>query len=277
MKIAILITCFNRKDKTIRCLQALKSQLIKTNIQYDIHLTDDGCTDGTSEAVLKECPKAKIYQGGNLFWAGGMRLCWKGAIQQGGYDYYLLLNDDTYVNDYFIPDFIECREKGRDRALIVGNTCDPESLNGTYYGMRIISRIPFKCEHVEPKGVPEYISYSGANIWFVPSILVEKIGVFPDIYVHAIADNDYCLRTLRAGFKILGSSHYCGYCEADHRGMTTKEMRTLTISQRWRWLWSPKGAAMKQWLYFQCTFFPWRVPGVILKALYNVLLGVGVR
>lgn len=277
MNIAVLITCFNRKEKTVRSLQALKYQFAKTDYTYDIHLTDDGCTDGTAEAVLKESPEAIIYKGGNLYYAGGMRLCWAGAVKKGGYDYYLLLNDDTYVNDYLFPDFEGCRKFGGDNSLIIGNTCHPDTGEGTYYGVRITSYCPFKSVHVEPKGYPEYISYSGANIWFVPHVLVEKIGIFPKIYVHAVADNDYCLRTLRAGYKVIGTAHFCGYCIADHRGMTTDEMRNMSMKQRWLWLWSPKGAAMKQWLYFQCCFFPWRVPGVILRAIYNLIIGIGVR
>lgn len=45
--IAILLTVFNRKEKTVKCLQHLNIQLPLQGYKTDIYLTDDGCTDGT--------------------------------------------------------------------------------------------------------------------------------------------------------------------------------------------------------------------------------------
>lgn len=53
MKIAVLLTCFNRKEKTLACLAGLyESQKVynernSTPIEMEVFLTDDGCTDGT--------------------------------------------------------------------------------------------------------------------------------------------------------------------------------------------------------------------------------------
>lgn len=58
IKIATIITCFNRKDKTTSCLAHLFEATKNYNIQHSqlpielaIFLTDDGCTDGTAYAV----------------------------------------------------------------------------------------------------------------------------------------------------------------------------------------------------------------------------------
>ena len=47
MNIAAILTCFNRKEKTLVCLRSLFS--IIPNIE--VYLTDDGCTDGTFDIV----------------------------------------------------------------------------------------------------------------------------------------------------------------------------------------------------------------------------------
>lgn len=92
--IAILITCHNRKNKTLKCLKHLSEQAIK----LDIYLVDDGCTDGTSDAVKKEFPDVIIIQGdGELFWNRGMVKAWETASSRYDYDYYIWMNDDTYV------------------------------------------------------------------------------------------------------------------------------------------------------------------------------------
>ena len=272
MKIAVLITCFNRKEKTIRCLKALKKEFAKTDFEYDIHLTDDGCTDGTAEAVLKECPKATIYKGGDLYWARGMRLCWSGAIKKGGYDYYLLLNDDTYVNEYFIPDFIECHNKEKGNAIIAGAVCNNQG-ERTYGSYVIKSRVPFRTLKLYPTGHPKYIHLSGANVMFIPRVIVENIGIFPNIYIHGIADFDYCLRAIKNGYKVIAPSHYIGSCEEDHVMISKKQLKEMSMKQRIDYYFSPKGASIKQWIYYQWSFFPWRVPFVIIKSMKQIFFG----
>ena len=70
---AVILTCFNRKDTTLRCLKQLYQQ--KTSGNMDVFLCDDASTDGTSEAVQKQFPKVHIVRGnGNLFWN---RECWQ--------------------------------------------------------------------------------------------------------------------------------------------------------------------------------------------------------
>ena len=50
--IAILITCHNRKEKTIQCLEALFFQNgLGEQFNIEVFLVDDGCTDGTPEAI----------------------------------------------------------------------------------------------------------------------------------------------------------------------------------------------------------------------------------
>ena len=50
MRVATLLTCHNRKYKTIACLSSLRG----IDFNSDIYLVDDASTDGTSEAVHKE-------------------------------------------------------------------------------------------------------------------------------------------------------------------------------------------------------------------------------
>ena len=106
MNIAVLLTCFNRKEKTCMCLQSMYADLDIYNkantgpkISIEIFLVDDGCTDGTAEAVRAQCAERSVHiiQGnGSLFWAGGMRLAWNEAYKRHTeWDFYLLLNDDT--------------------------------------------------------------------------------------------------------------------------------------------------------------------------------------
>lgn len=91
VKIAVLLTCFNRVLKTINCLEALYAQQ-GLNIRFvvEIFLVDDGSTDGTSEAVSNKFPEVIIIKGnGSLFWNKGMHLAWETASMRQKYDFYL--------------------------------------------------------------------------------------------------------------------------------------------------------------------------------------------
>ncbi|MHC5831198.1 MAG: glycosyltransferase family 2 protein, partial [Nostoc sp.] len=76
-QLAVIMTCFNRRETTLICLRALAQQ----TKSFDVYLTDDGSSDGTSKAVKVFYPQVQILQGnGNLFWVGGMRLAFAEAM-----------------------------------------------------------------------------------------------------------------------------------------------------------------------------------------------------
>ena len=78
--IAVLLTVFNRCEKTISCLKNLYAQKLPKNVSFDVWLTDDNCTDGTPLAVAKEYPEVHILTGeGILFWNRVMKNAWEAA------------------------------------------------------------------------------------------------------------------------------------------------------------------------------------------------------
>ena len=96
--IAVLITCYNRREKTIRCLHSLFAATLPANHLLTIFLVDDGSTDGTAAAVTKEFPEVRILQGnGQLYWNRGMHLAWETAKNTADFDFYLWLNDDVKI------------------------------------------------------------------------------------------------------------------------------------------------------------------------------------
>ena len=69
MKVAVLLTCHNRRTKTIECLQHLHNQIGVNNWTFDTYLVDDASTDGTKDAVKERFPDTIVIDGtGELFW-----------------------------------------------------------------------------------------------------------------------------------------------------------------------------------------------------------------
>src|ERR1700722_11339197 len=119
---AVLITCFNRREKTLECL----SRLFRSSIanQIDVYLLDDGCTDGTADAVRSQFPQVHIYTGdGSYFWSGGMRLLWDQCGSKP-YSGYLWLNDDIVLDDDAFERMLHWVTKTEGRAILAGSMRD---------------------------------------------------------------------------------------------------------------------------------------------------------
>lgn len=133
MKIAVLMTCHNRKETTLSCLRGLMPQL---GAEDRVFLVDDGSTDGTGEEVKRmfECSNVlngRVIKGnGNLFWAKGMRLAWETATEEGDWDAYLWLNDDAELSGNAID---RLRMVAGEGAVAVGGLID--SSGAKVYGL----------------------------------------------------------------------------------------------------------------------------------------------
>jgi GT2 family glycosyltransferase len=88
----------------------------------------------------------------------------------------------------------------------------------------------------------------------VDSATVQKIGVFADVYIHAVADYDYTMTANKAGLDVLIAPGFYGYCEDDHGVNWLSGKHSL--KQRINYLYSPKGLAYKEYLVYIKKHFP---------------------
>ena len=123
INIAIILTCFNRKEKTTRCLKSLFASETRYNathgnstISLSIFLTDDASSDGTAEAVKSVCygHELRIIQGnGHCYWAEEVRIA-------------LAMDSDNEKDDeiFFYCDSLEdlksLADKGKEDFIIAG-------------------------------------------------------------------------------------------------------------------------------------------------------------
>ena len=246
------MACHNRREKTLRCLESLHAALKESSplpLALHVFLTDDGCTDGTAEAVTSlfgdlQSPPLHIIQGdGNLYWAGGMRLAWREAMKAGPWDYYLLLNDDTVLHsDAFVSLFATqdyCREHFGREGIVSGMVCDPsDPTRITYGGEVFISRFTGRRRMLVPSGKPQLCDWTHANILLVPQQVVEEHGILYEGYRHGQADLDYSYRARRKGIPVVVTPSTCGTCPYDHPDMKgiEEQLCAMTLSERREYL-----------------------------------------
>jgi GT2 family glycosyltransferase len=215
INVAVLITCHNRKQKTIKCLQALFKQKNIKNIKIKVFLVDDGSVDGTKQAVKKLFKNVTIIQGnGNLFWAKGMYLAWDRCLKLNKkFDYYLWLNDDTFVYNTALRIMFKALKTNTE--IVTGSICDPITKRRSYGGSRLINKFlfPFKHEPIDINGQTQEIDIFNGNLVLIPHAVYIKIGSIADYFEHAFADFEYSLRAKKNNVIILLTSEHVGECE----------------------------------------------------------------
>ncbi|WP_313380238.1 glycosyltransferase family 2 protein [Proteiniphilum saccharofermentans] len=263
LNIAVLLTCHNRRTKTITCLESFYQANIPSGYHFDIYLTDDGSTDGTGEAVRELFPDVNVIQGdGNLFWAGGMRLTWKTAMELKSYDAYLLINDDVLLHQDFMLNLLEAdahsiSETGQ-QGIYSGATVDE---NGQLtYGGSIITQnhLIMNAQKVAPKSHPQRCDLTNANVLWISSSVVDKIGIFDKRYTHGIADYDYSRRAIENKIPVWLAPNVCGVCTHDHGNNWKSSNKPL--KERIEWMKSPKGLAYSEYMYYIRKHFPVYLP-----------------
>ena len=273
MRIAIIITAFNRKEKTLNCIKRIFNSSQSLH-DLKVYLTDDGSTDDTTEAVKTQFPQVIISKGnGNLFWSGGTNLSWSRAIREGKFDGYLWLNDDTIINDNLWQELqdteIYSRKTYNVGGIYVGATTSMDGLKLTYSGSVNASKWRSKFVKIPPNGDFQECEVANGNITYISHDVVARLGCIYSKYVHG-GDYDYTYKAHKEGFPILLMRNYVGKCDNDHKNPRSI-LINLSIKERIRYLYSPIGFQLKTALLFQKRFFPHYVPLLFISYWFKTL------
>ncbi|GHV47989.1 acetylglucosaminyltransferase [Bacteroidia bacterium] len=271
--IVALLTVHNRKEKTIACLAALFHCFLPEKYKIDVFLVDDGCPDGSSDAIRIQFSQVNIIQGsGNLFWNRGMYLAWATASAQYEYDYYLWLNDDTILYPNAIQELITCSESENEQKIICGSTCATIDTNKITYGGRIL-----KSGLIKPNGKKQDCDYFNGNIVLIPAHVYSVLGTNDSIFHHALGDFDYGLRAKKLGIKSVVSPSVLGECD-EHEELAAWCNPQTPILKRLKLLYSPLGNHPVEFfkykkrhfgLYKACFYFFMNHLRVIIPVLWK--------
>lgn len=254
MNIAVIMTCHNRREKTLASLETLFNQILNLKVSIQVFLVDDGSTDGTAEAVYSAYPQVKILHGdGNLFWNRGMHLAFSQALSYGC-DYYIWLNDDTLLEPTALTCLLNTYQQltklGKPNSIVVGSLCDPVTRITTYGGRWRPSRRDY-FELIEPSEEPKEAETMNGNCVLVPRVVAEAVGSIDNVFTHHMGDFDYGLRARKLGCSVWVAPGYAGVCSRNFpEAMGIWTERELSIYERLRRLFHPKGLPPKEWEVF---------------------------
>lgn len=252
IRIAVLITCHNRKYKTLACIEAIFKQILSEAVSLHVYLVDDGSTDGTAEAVEQRYPQIKILQGdGNLYWNGGMRVAFGEALKSD-FDYYLWLNDDTILSPEAIARLLrtyhQLKEQGDTLRIVVGATCDPHTGEPTYGGLVRKSKWhPLKFKVLQAREQPTRCDTMSGNCVLVPRTVAQEIGNLDPSFTHSKGDWDYGLRLQKKGGSVWLAPGYLATCEEHPPNTNCWDNPDLTLRERVKMVLAPKFLPMGEW------------------------------
>lgn len=245
--IAVLIAAHNRRELTVRALQAL--QCDESHFSLKIVIYDDGSNDGTASAVKAVCPDAIILQGtGDAYWNGAMNAAWSYALSLHT-DGYLWLNDDVRLDEDALPRLAhEWHRLGGAQSpfIIVGATCDENGLLSYGGQKRIFSPFGLKFKQLPISETYQQADTFNGNIVLISHATVERIGINDPKFLHSLGDLDYGLRATYAKIPIYVLPRTAGVCNKN----PPKDLSALSVRERWRYFTSAKGLPLRSWSRF---------------------------
>lgn len=252
--VAVLMTCFNRREHTLHCLRQLATQVGGGDtFRLTVILVDDGSTDGTAEAVASAHPEVEVLRGdGNLFWNRGMHRAFGHALARG-FEYYLWLNDDTVL----LPDALArllataTRLALEDRpGIVTGSTYDTVSGERSYGGFRWNGGWRRRLVPVTPdREQPLPCDTMNGNCTLIPGFVPRQIGNLDAVFQHSFGDLDYGFRARAAGLRVYVAPGFAGTCSDNPQRGTWRD-QNAGFRRRWRHLNSAKGSPFGEWRHY---------------------------
>ena len=127
-KIGVLLTSYNRCSIALRCLDLLSDADVPNGYTLDIFFVDDASSDSTKKQITSKFPNVNIIDGnGELYWNRGMFTAWKYASKSFDFDFYLWLNDDTFLYKNSLKLLLNTADSVKPDSIIAGTICSPKN------------------------------------------------------------------------------------------------------------------------------------------------------
>lgn len=205
-RVDIIILNYNGRDDTIECLESLRE------IDYQAHritLIDNGSIDGTAEAVAELFPQVNLIRSEeNLRFAGGNNLAFEKTLEEG-FDYALMLNNDTVVESDFLTEMVETAESNPEIGLVGAKMYYYDHPNVIWFAGGRANIFLARMRHIgigeTDRGQyeePKEMDFLNGACLLVRCEVLKDIGLLDEDFFLYGEDFDLCLRAVKKGYKL---------------------------------------------------------------------------
>lgn len=237
-RLAVLMTCYNRAQTTLNCLESLFRQNMPSGYSIETFLVDASSPDKTGAVVKARYPRVHVINGPDtLFWCSGMRVAWQVAEKQTFFDAFLWVNDDIVLKDNAIAGIIHDAEEKHWRSIISGAFVNSDGTT-SYGGQDAQGRL------LSANGALQKIHTGlNGNFLLVPRFVYEQIGGLNEIFVHGAGDYEYGWRAQKNGISSYLSKKVAGICNMN-KGRSAQKLLEKSLMDRFRYTFAPSGLGM---------------------------------
>jgi GT2 family glycosyltransferase len=205
--VLIVVLCYNGVALTLACLESLR------RLEYeraDILVIDNASSDGTPGAVRERFPGVTVIEtGANLGFAAGNNVGLRYALSHG-YDYALLLNNDTEVAPDFLDVMVAQAESAPEIGMVgptiffyerpdlvwsAGGTIDWRKGTSSMRGAGVVGG--------DQHGSPADVDFVTGCALLCKRAVLERAGLLDERFFMYFEETEWCVRAARAGFRIV--------------------------------------------------------------------------
>ncbi len=205
-KISIVILTYNNEET----IDSLLSSLVVLKSEFEVIVVDNNSTDKTLAEVKKYNFVDLIENKKNLGFSAGNNVGIRYALQKGA-DVVFLFNPDTIVPKDFLKNFNKSTKLLFDKESvgIVGPKIYDEkgkiwSIGGKLDKKRYSTYlVGYGKDDQHSRGLTSNINYVSGTGVFIKRGVFEKIGFLKEDYFLYYEDVDFCLRAIKAGFRLV--------------------------------------------------------------------------
>ncbi|HET8655705.1 MAG TPA: glycosyltransferase family 2 protein [Longimicrobiaceae bacterium] len=196
------------EEDTAACLRSLAASDFAG---LEVLLVDNASPDGSGERLHQAFPALPYLQtGANLGYTGGNNRGIERALQQG-YDYVLVLNNDTVVEPGCVSRLVETAERNGAACAVGAKILVHDAPERVWFGGGRISRSRAVATHrlqggldPDPEGGPtEEVTFLTGCCMLIPAAVLRRVGGFEEDFFMYIEDVDLSLRIAAAGYRLL--------------------------------------------------------------------------
>lgn len=239
VRVAAVIPVYNRKDLTLQCLRSME-RLDLDDIDLEIFIVDDGSTDGTSDAVIREFPQVNIVRGnGDLWYTGAINLGIEAAMKTAP-EFLLLANDDQVYDSHALKFMVESAK--RYGPCVVGALLllwdTPHRIFQVSPTWKTIWGGWRHWQHQTIWTVPETcwdVDLIVGNCMLVTADAVKRFGPMNEILFPNSGDAEFTPRLKRKGIRLLVDPRVRVFCQPNEIPRSIGEM---SFKEKFRYLWT---------------------------------------
>lgn len=238
--VIVLTLNYNQNQYTLDCVRSV----LKNNYtKFQLFLIDNGSSEESYKELCANAPnddRLRILRlEKNIGYVGGVNF---GLEQAERYnpDYYLVMNNDTLMDDGAINGLVICAEKQEKNAIVSGKVYNYDGtdtlqyIGNTYQDKGDILDFKAVVKNRREEDTGQYdqemeMAMLDDIFWLIPRKIIDAIGLYSTYFFLYGEQTDYALRAVKAGFKLV----YTPNAKLWHKG-------GITTDGGKKWLKSPK-------------------------------------